>query len=152
MAGAPHQDWLDPNLAAVHVELLVDADGSSTNAADLLVRADQLHADESGEHPGERFAAVSLQRAEVLALLQLLEDDWQDHCRYAAPLEDTAPLMTTQTRARVGVLLKLLDEAAQVLDTIEPEDSDEADHLSTLVAGIRDAAASFAPAHAGVPS
>lgn len=138
--------YADPMLAAVHIELQPDGDGM-TNAAVLLVRADQLQPDESGEHPGERFAMVSITRAELLGILQSIEDDWQDHCRFADPLANDAPLLTTQARSRVDVLLSLLDQAAEVLDTIEPEDSAEADKLGALLGHMREAAAAWRGEH-----
>jgi len=74
--------WSDPNLASWEIGLGQDPEGTLTNAVTLLVRADDLIADDSGEHPGERFAGVNIQRAELRAMLHVLEDDWLDHCRY----------------------------------------------------------------------
>lgn len=137
----------DPNLAAWHVELQPDGDDGMTNAATLLVRADQLHAEESGEHPGERFAMVSITRAELMGILQVLEDDWQDHCRFADPMANAAPLLTTQARGRLEVLLDLLDRAAEVLETIEPESTAETDELGALLEHIRGATAECRAEH-----
>lgn len=139
-------DFADPNIAGAHIELQRDGD-DMTNAALLLVRAEQLCADESGEHPGERFAMPSITRAELVGLLDLLEDDWADHCRYADPMADATPLMTRQVRQRGDVLASLLDQAVEVLDTIEPEDSAEADQLSALTGHMREAAAAWRGEH-----
>lgn len=133
--------YSDPNLAAVEICLAADTDidyaGEFTNAATLLVRADQLVPDESGQHPGELFAQVTLQRGEVLDLLQALEDDWQDHCRFADPLADARPMLTRQVSGQIDVVLDLLARAADVIETIEPEDDAEAHELEKLTGHMR---------------
>lgn len=134
-------DWSDGNLANWHIGLSEDPAGKMTNEVTLMVRADKLHADESGEHPFERFAMVSIQRAELLHMLQALEDDWQDHCRHADPMADTTPVATKQVLGRINVLVSLLRETVEVLQTIEPEDDNEAAQLGRLVDHIQEAVA-----------
>jgi len=125
--------WTDPNLADVQIELADAPGGEITNAAVLLVRPDQLVSDESGEHPGERFASVTIKRAELLDILQLLEEDWQDHCQHADLMADDTPLMTAAVRGRVDVLLGLLTQASEVIATIEAEDEHEERELQALL-------------------
>lgn len=70
--------FADSALAQVVSALWVGEDGRMTNCAQLLVRQTDVRSDESGNHPGEVFAMVSITQEELRAMLQFLEDDWQE--------------------------------------------------------------------------
>jgi hypothetical protein len=53
----------------------IEETGAITNGVEILLKPGRLSVDESGENGYERFASVTLTRAEIAMMLKVLEED-----------------------------------------------------------------------------
>lgn len=102
--------------------------------------------------PGSTHLDVRLSRPDIVALLTQVDGLWTQHGRDSAELRrlcaarDALRADVTRLRGEASVLRDLLREADQVLDHIEPDDTEEANALGELQRQIRSAMQHHVPA------